>query len=236
MSEDQGGEPIWFISDTHFSHGNIIKYSNRPFLNPTEQSIRRDAESPTATGEDWDRWQNLRLCRDTVRVHDDTLVENWNKLVGKQDRVFHLGDFCFGDANTARAFLERLNGRIFYVQGNHDKPAYAVRDLFQVFKEMYQLKISDPDSPRGRRDIILCHYAMRVWNKSHHGAFHLYGHSHGSLADDNEALSMDVGVDATAMRLSEGVLLRDCYRPISYYEVRQFMSQKSFTPIDHHGR
>jgi hypothetical protein len=26
---------------------------------------------------------------------------------------------------------------------------------------------------------VLCHYAMRVWNRSHHGAWHLYGHSQG---------------------------------------------------------
>jgi hypothetical protein len=29
--------------------------------------------------------------------------------------------------------------------------------------------------------IVLCHYAMRVWNRSHHGAWHLYGHSRGNL-------------------------------------------------------
>ena len=34
------------------------------------------------------------------------------------------------------------------------------------------------------QDIVLCHYAMRVWQKSHYGAWMLYGHSHGTLPDN----------------------------------------------------
>ena len=41
--------------------------------------------------------------------------------------------------------------------------------------------------------IVLLHYGMRVWPRSHHGAIHLYGHSHGNLPGDNQ--SVDVGVD-----------------------------------------
>lgn len=40
---------------------------------------------------------------------------------------------------------------------------------------------------------MLSHYAMRVWNKSHHQSIHLYGHSHGTLPGFGR--SMDVGVD-----------------------------------------
>jgi calcineurin-like phosphoesterase family protein len=40
---------------------------------------------------------------------------------------------------------------------------------------------------------VLCHYGLRVWDRSHHGALHLYGHSHGTLPGDSQ--SLDVGVD-----------------------------------------
>jgi hypothetical protein len=43
--------------------------------------------------------------------------------------------------------------------------------------------------------VVICHYAVRVWNRSHHGAWHLYGHSHGNIPDTPTSLSMDVGVD-----------------------------------------
>jgi calcineurin-like phosphoesterase family protein len=49
-----------------------------------------------------------------------------------------------------------------------------------------------------------------------------YGHSHGSLPDDNKSLSFDVGCDSHN------------YRPISYDEVKKIMSKKTFKPIDHH--
>ena len=41
--------------------------------------------------------------------------------------------------------------------------------------------------------LVLCHYAMRVWSRSHYGALQLYGHSHGNLPGDSQ--SCDVGVD-----------------------------------------
>jgi calcineurin-like phosphoesterase family protein len=41
--------------------------------------------------------------------------------------------------------------------------------------------------------VVLFHYAMRVWNRSHRGAWHLFGHSHGQLQP--EGRSCDVGVD-----------------------------------------
>ena len=85
--------------------------------------------------------------------------------------------------------------------------------------------------------IWLSHYAHRVWPRSHHGAWHLYGHSHDSLADDADSLSFDVGVDAVAARLADGGERRPCdYRPMSFEEVAAVMASKRFVPVDHHGR
>ncbi len=63
---------------------------------------------------------------------------------------------------------------------------------------------------------MLFHYAMRVWNASHHGSWHLYGHSHGTLPDDITSLSFDIGVDSQH------------YKPLSYDEVKAIMSQKEW--------
>jgi uncharacterized protein len=52
----------------------------------------------------------------------------------------------------------------------------------------------------GSYPVVICHYAMRVWNRSHHGAWHRYGHSHGNLPDTPTSLSMDVGVDTHDFR------------------------------------
>ena len=56
---------IFFISDTHFSHNNILKYSEatRPFKD--------------------------------IGEHDNALISAWNSVVGKRDTVWHLGDITF---------------------------------------------------------------------------------------------------------------------------------------------
>jgi calcineurin-like phosphoesterase family protein len=41
---------------------------------------------------------------------------------------------------------------------------------------------------------------MRVSNRAQHGAWHLYGHSHGELPEAPTSLSMDVGVDTHDFR------------------------------------
>ena len=57
-----------------------------------------------------------------------------------------------------------------------------------------------PEISVNGQPIVLCHYAMRVSNRSHHGAWHLYRHSHGNLPEGPTSLSMDVGIPMTFAR------------------------------------
>jgi len=154
---------------------------------------------------------------------DAALVRSWNERVGKDDVVYHLGDLVF-KARDPEVLLASLHGRIRLVRGNHEDVADRHRGRFEWVKDIAEIKVVDPEAPDGVRRLVLCHYAMRVWNRSHHGAWHLYGHSHGSLYDDPGSLSLDVGVDARN------------YAPVSYGEVKELMTQKAFRPVDHHGR
>jgi calcineurin-like phosphoesterase family protein len=184
---------IWFTSDSHFGHKNIIRYADRPFK--------------------------------SVEQMDAMLIKNWNEVVDYDDDVYHLGDFSLTTPERTLRILEQLNGNIHLIKGNHEKSVLQksyTKEKFVWIKDYFELKVNDIDAPCNLRTIVLLHYAMKVWNKSHHGAFHLYGHSHGSLPDDSESLSFDVGVDSHN------------YRPISYEEVKRIMSKKTWKPIDHH--
>src|SRR3954447_14711520 len=123
-----------------------------------------------------------------VEEMDEIMVQRWNERVRPGDRVYHLGDFSVCRGPKTGEILERLNGEIHLVWGNHDRPAYAIRERFASYHDYLQITVCE-------QFIVCFHYAMRVWNKSHKGSWHLYGHSHGSLPDDPHALSMDVGVD-----------------------------------------
>ena len=91
---------------------------------------------------------------------DETMIENWNKMVRRQDTVWHLGDFCFGGRNY---YMDRLNGNIMAVRGNHDPKSWG--DLMRVIK-------------RFGHKITLCHYPMESWNGSYHGTPHFHAHTH----------------------------------------------------------
>ena len=70
----------------------------------------------------WGHRNIIRYCqRPFVDVEEmnEALITNWNNTVGKDDIVFHLGDFAMGGSAEWCRLLERLNGRIYLILGNH---------------------------------------------------------------------------------------------------------------------
>jgi len=157
----------------------------------------------------------------SVQEMDRTLVQNWNELVRDDDHVYHLGDFACGTSPAyVGRILEQLSGRKHLVLGNHDKAirrSDALREHFVWVRDVAEITLD-------KQPITLHHYAMRVWNKSHYGAWQLYGHSHGNLPEEPHLLAMDVGVDPRGMK------------PISFNEIKAHMETKTWRPIDHHGK
>lgn len=162
----------------------------------------------------------------SVAHMDDELIRRWNDVITPGDIVYHLGDFALSPLERALEILDALNGTIHLIEGNHDSliKRSAFRDRFASIECLSEIKVALPDADEPQR-IVLCHYAMRVWKKSHRGAWHLYGHSHGSLPDDPHALSLDVGVDTPGAD----------YSPISLTTITERMKRKEWRPIDHHG-
>lgn len=120
----------------------------------------------------------------SVEEMNSCLIKNHNSVVGKGDRVYHLGDFAW---KYPEIILPELNGQHFLIKGNHDDIKKATKAGFIWVKDVFGLKVND-------LYFWLSHYAHRYWNKSHYGSYHLYGHSHG-CAEDNWGRSTDVGVD-----------------------------------------
>lgn len=149
----------------------------------------------------------------TVEDMNKSLIDNWNDVVGPNDIVYHLGDFCLGRIDEFDSYFNKLNGKIILIEGNHDRNASRHKDRFYEYHVGY-IEVNVDGWP-----IVLSHYAMKVWNNSHNGSFHLYGHSHGTLPDDPLYCSMDVGVDCHN------------YKPIDINQIEQFMSKKSFKSI-----
>lgn len=87
---------IYVISDTHFNHTNILKFT--------------DADGKLFRGD---------LFKDTDEMNE-YMVGKWNETVTPEDHVYHLGDVYFGSKEKADLLLSRLNGKKRLVLGNHD--------------------------------------------------------------------------------------------------------------------
>lgn len=172
-------EKIWFTSDLHFSHKNILKYSKGREL---------AFNIPSELNE-----------YDKIKLHDERLIELWNKTIGKSDKVYILGDFAFADRESTKAILSKLKGSKFLILGNHDGSSENQSGFEQIvqYKEII-FKKENFDFLEEDFGIFCCHYAMLTWDRKQYGVCQVMGHSHGSMDEFNEEstdLRVDVGLD-----------------------------------------
>lgn len=150
----------------------------------------------------------------------ETIIENHNSVVSNEDEYYFLGDFCFNRKYT-EGYLERMNGKKFFIKGNHDKS----RDILMF--EKYGTYLGEQcmlHTPEHNIDVVLNHFAMRVWDKHHHGSIHLYGHSHMSLEKYPNGKSMDV------------CIIGNNYFPYEIKDIIKIMSKREIHKIDHHEK
>ena len=196
----------WFTADTHLGHANIIKFCLRPFLSPAEH--QRALEDPRGP------W---RVSPETVARHDAAILDAINASVQPEDTLWVLGDFCWGKLDTARAYRDRIACRnVHLVRGNHDH-----RSIESAFGQTVEQCMVTVEGTK----IWLNHYPMRSWHKSFHGSWHLYGHVHSRLEEEDRRtpwmLTRDVGVDACN------------YQPVSFIELKSYMQPREKAFVEH---
>lgn len=160
---------------------------------------------------DWhiDHFKIIEYCGRSFKTTEEqreTLISNANSLVGKEDIVIHAGDFCMSSdtALVYKNYVNRLNGRWIFLKGSHDK---WLKDGSS--HEIWESNING-------QYIVVCHYAMRVWARSHYNSWQLYGHSHGKLPPMGKQL--DVGVD------------NNNFYPFSWEQVKNIMATRPDNP------
>ena len=94
----------WLISDTHFSHANIIKYCSRPFRNTTDMDEVMIS-----------RWQHA--------VKPDDLIYHLG------DVGYLKGSQVPGEPSYIEKVMARLPGKKILILGNHDKSAERMMEL-----------------------------------------------------------------------------------------------------------
>lgn len=133
-----------------------------------------------------------------VQAMDAAMVGHWNKVVGEEDLVYHLGDF--GDPTVAAY----LNGRIRLLPGNYDTP--AILDSLEKHKgritrisgredSTFPLYVLPENEVVGLPRLFLIHEPETAQSVN---AFYLYGHIHQLQMVKRNGLN--VGVDCHKFR------------------------------------
>lgn len=168
----------------------------------------------------------LKFCKrpwDTVEEMDEGLIQNWNRVVEKDDLVFNLGDFAFASNARWKELINRLNGHIHLILGNHDVvrwPGDKTMELFDSVSHQMILKIDG-------RTVYLNHYPYLcfggAWRKPEYAVYQLFGHTHSGPncrgTDTDRLINLfpyqyDVGVD------------NNNYTPVSWQQVQEIINKQ----------
>lgn len=160
---------IFLASDHHLGHEGVTKF------------LRADGVT------------KLRPWTSTEEM-DEALIENHNKVVRPQDRVYFLGDVIIN-----RRFMQkisRFNGRKKLIMGNHC--IFRAEEYLQYFDDVKAYHVLD--------NLLLSHIPVHPQSK---GRFrgNIHGHLHEKTVDDPWYFNVSVE--------------QINYTPISFEEVLQ---------------
>ncbi|GCD12887.1 metallophosphoesterase family protein [Clostridium tagluense] len=119
---------------------------------------------------------------DTVEEMNEALIHNWNNTVKPIDDVYILGDVSFGNEEQTLKILNRLNGNMHLIYGNHDhviKKSKMLQGKFAWCKDYYVLKTINPFTGN-KIKLVLFHFPINVWEGKNYGSIHCYGHVHSN--------------------------------------------------------
>lgn len=137
----------------------------------------------------------------SVDEMNDALIKNWNKTIGKEDKVFVLGDFALGSKEQIIQWGKALKGNKTLILGNHDRASKTT--YFEAgFKEVIKYPILWSDY------FILSHAPKYLSEVS--PFFNIYGHVH----DDPKYI--DVCKTSACVSVE-----RIGYKPISFEELER---------------
>jgi calcineurin-like phosphoesterase family protein len=131
---------------------------------------------------------------------DSEIIKRHNERVTFEDTVIHAGDFTMlkDKKEVYKKYINQLNGTYIFLKGSHD---YWLEKAPQIWEHTIDGIF-----------VVVCHYAMRTWARSHYGSFHLFGHSHNKL--ESFGKSMDIGVDTNN------------FYPWSFDQIKEIMKTK----------
>lgn len=177
---DPNANEIYFMSDLHYHHENIIKLSGREnfdsiddmdsFIISELKRVIRPGDVVFDLGDMY--WKkDIRVLK---KIRESISCEEVHKIIGNHDYIFE-------NKNACELFTT--------VSENLD---------IQIRKEGVIYRVN------------LCHYPKVSWYQKFRGALHLHGHCHGgidSFNSESNDLRVDVGFDGELSKTTGSFLI-----------------------------
>ena len=194
---------IYFTSDCHLFHNRILEY---------------EAESRPFS---------------SIEEMNETIINNWNKVVKPEDEIYVLGDFIMGAANNVEATLKKLNGKITLVRGNHDTPT-KLREYARLGIEVKDIAYI----PYKGRFFVCCHFPIaspefiNMVRKDNSEVVILYGHIHHNAPEGYVDGTYHVGADTNNLTpISIEQVWQECWpEEMMTAEIEQYKTMHDLNP------
>ena len=117
----------------------------------------------------------------------DTYIENWNKRVGKNDTVYHLGNFAW-DPISCESSMIHLNGKIHFLSGQYDShlPEMSLIKIKRHSLINNQIAII-PDI-----NCIISHWPLLDWPGKEEGFIHVHGGTQATNLEDGHRFNANI--------------------------------------------
>lgn len=128
----------------------------------------------------------------SIEEHDQAIVDAWNAVVGKRDKVFLLGDVAM-DWRIAFRMLPRLEGLKCLVLGNHDHPKAPWREVVDEVAGLREMS----------GGIVLTHAPIHPAEFGGRYRANIHGHLHEKVVMDGDRPDpryLNVSVEQLAFR------------------------------------
>ena len=170
---------IYFTSDLHFGHKNILKFSGRPFvdINHHDHSLKNN---------------NNEMVSDSDEIYDfgdvgyrcppKYIAEMLRTMNGKRTIILGNHDKSLRQAYKQGLLKDMLkSGKLEIVGGES-----VIYDNTLIVSKILRVQ---------GKMILMSHYSYRTWPSAFKGSIMLHGHSHGNLPELQQVKNFDVGVD-----------------------------------------
>ena len=121
---------------------------------------------------------------ESVEAMNQYMLDQWNRKVRKNDDVVILGDLSWGKPKETNDLLEQLNGRLYLIEGNHDR--FLKNREFNAGRFVWIKPYEELQD--NKRKVILCHYPIMCYNGQYRldkegnpKVYMLYGHVHDTF-------------------------------------------------------